>query len=202
MNGGVLLGVYFYKDPLKKEFSTKQEIYEDEVFAKGIFVPKSILYSNGLINVNYADIRYSCRVEALKKGYVVKPHTVSCGPLKEQPFEVKMIIKNDRLFISTVFKDIQKEEVVGIIDYDHWRLFKPNLLNWKESDTSLEALDRGNNVIFNMIYEQPNTLTIHGYSVGLGCIFVVLDDAIYLYDKKDKQGAIADLPKIKRIFLY
>lgn len=53
---------------------------------------------------------------------------LAAGYADEENFKIIAGINNNRLYLSMEFKDLDKEETIGWIDYNHWKLFKPNLL--------------------------------------------------------------------------
>jgi len=80
----------------------------------------------------------------------------------------------DRLYVSTEFKDLAKEETIGIIEFNHWRLFKNNLLDFYSDDTRLEVRDKQNNIVFSLVYyEEPNQLHVAGYFINPNSILII-----------------------------
>lgn len=79
------------------------------------------------------------------------------------------------LFLSTSFKDIQNNEIVGTISENHWSLFKPNLLNYQNTDSGLVVIDRGGNIIFKINFGLLNILNVDGYFVGIKNVAVLFD---------------------------
>lgn len=89
-------------------------------------------------------------------------------------------IKDSRLYVSVEFKDLQNEQTIGIIEFNHWKLYNPNLFDYNSTDTSLEVIDKQNNIAFSIYYEEKNLsklnlVYISGYFIGprsitiLGC---------------------------------
>lgn len=59
--------------------------------------------------------------------------------------------------------DLAKNEFVADLKYNEYSIYKGNVLNYHESDTSLEILDKSNRIIFNMVFREPNIVTVQGY---------------------------------------
>jgi hypothetical protein len=71
---------------------------------------------------------------------------------------VKLIfgVKDDRLYTSCEFKNLATEETAGIIEFNHWRLFKEHYLYCSNDDSTLEVRDNQNYVNFSLKYELGN----------------------------------------------
>ncbi len=61
-----------------------------------------------------------------------------------------MAVKDNRMYVSIEFKDLLKEETVGVIEYNHWKLYKYNLLDFHNDDNRLEVIDKQNNIVFSI----------------------------------------------------
>ena len=85
---------------------------------------------------------------------------------------IRLRIINDKLFVSTEIRDLG-DELVGVINYNKWSLFKPNLLTYPDTDSSVEVIDRYNNVVFSILFTAPNSLTIQGYFMKKDRIIVI-----------------------------
>jgi len=154
----LLIGYVLYYDSFNDLFKSKHEKFEEDHFIPGIFIPPQILTSYDKVLVEVGGICEAVTLQSLQQGHYVKPNPLQCKGTKETPFDLILYLENSRLYMHCVLKDIQKEEIVGVINFKHWSLFKPNLLNYYSTDTSLEVLDRGGNVIFDITYKYPNTL--------------------------------------------
>ena len=84
----------------------------------------------------------------------------------ENPINLKFKLKNDRLYVSAIFKHFRNSELIGIINYDYWALYKDNIANFTSDDQSLKVIDKQNNVVFDIQFVVPNTVVINGYNVG------------------------------------
>jgi hypothetical protein len=106
----------------------------------------------------------------------------------------KMIvgIKNDRVYVSTEFKRLQNEETMGIMQFNHWSLYKDNYLRCPvNNDTMLEVRDKENNIAFAIQYVVDTRnipgVRISGYFVGVDAISIVnstvsaLDDSVSVW---------------------
>ena len=52
------------------------------------------------------------------------------------------------------------------IPSNEWRLYERNLMDFYSNDNFLEVLDKHNNVVFQLSFEKPNIINLHGYSVN------------------------------------
>lgn len=192
------LTLYFMKDQIFDLFKSKEEIIEDENFITGMFLPEYKLNpSKGIdlyVGTNIESIQYN----RLKEGYEFKPNAYKMSDDKST-FNIKIKLINNRLFISKEFKDIQKEEYVGRLNYDHWEFFIPNYLRFKQTDSSFEVKDRGNNIMFSSLLSKDGVLMLQGYSVNDTSYTVISGDNIISFLKSAKEGALAEIKKIKPI---
>lgn len=89
-----------------------------------------------------------------------------------------MVVKDEKLYISLEFKDLKNEETIGIIDFNHWRLFKENLLSFESTDEKLEVRDKQNNIVLAIRFQDSyqgffGILNISGYFIGSTSILVI-----------------------------
>ncbi|WP_259070136.1 hypothetical protein HDF24_15505 [Mucilaginibacter sp. X4EP1] len=126
-------------------------------------------------------------------------------------------LKGDRLYISTEFKRLQNEETMGIIEYNHWTLFKENILTYRYNDTMLEVRDKQNKIAFSIKYGQTsmmrtkkgppfNGVIIRGYFLGDTSLTVINSQPGFFrgcFLKSDpnwKQKAAVEISKIKSLW--
>lgn len=78
-------------------------------------------------------------------------------------------VKNERLYVSVEFKDLEKEETIGIIEFNHWQLYNPNFIKVKvdPDEKKLEVYDLKSNIVFTINYKELDSnvamITIGGY---------------------------------------
>ena len=65
-------------------------------------------------------------------------------------------IKDDRLYVSVKFNDLETGQNIGTIAFNHWKVFLPNLLSYRYDDERLEVRDRQDNIVFSIKYEESN----------------------------------------------
>lgn len=100
----------------------------------------------------------------LRKGYevAIPPNSnFSCG-------SIKFGLKDDRVYVSTEFKDLQKEETIGIIEFNHWKVWKRNRLFYYDDENRLEVRDLQNLKVFSIKYEFDGVLQeifVSGYFI-------------------------------------
>ncbi len=196
----LILGLFFFKDPIRELFMTKREVFINKNYVKGIFIPDVISSNpNSFITVNLGGTLSSNPLNFYEQGHELSGIGMEFGENGEIPFGLKLRIDNKRLYCYAIFKDIQKEEVVGIIDFKYWSLLKSNILDFRDTDQSLEVIDKYGNIVFNIIYQFPNTLIIQGYFISNNSIFVISANSIQSFEKTNKQGALDAIKSIAPI---
>jgi len=111
--------------------------------------------------------------------------------------------------VSVKFFDLEKDEFIGSIAYNHWNLFTPNLLDFHNDDERLEVKDKQNNIVFSIIYEGVG-VWISGYFIDSKSIIVMPNDpkksktghplCLLKTDASWKQKALDEIVVIKSIF--
>ena len=118
-------------------------------------------------------------------------------------------VKGDRLYASVKFNDLQTGQNIGIIEFNHWRLFLPNLLSYNYDDERLEVKDKQGNIVFSIKYEESKngekpSISLKGYLFTLNSITVFTDGSqmscISTDDKDWKKRALESMNNIKSIF--
>ena len=87
-------------------------------------------------------------------------------------------IIDNKLYVSMEIKDLQKEEAIGVIEYSHWKLYKPNLFDFISTDSSLKIIDKQNFVVLSLQYTIINNMPgikLSGYFMNKDGI-VLVDD--------------------------
>jgi hypothetical protein len=196
----LFVGAYFtFKNDIRKSFESEHETYERESFIKGIFIPDAINHVDSFITIAYGtNQNFQFPKQFMKEGVLFNPNFFGCKRDSTTPFNLRLLLRDNRLYIATTFKDIQKNEVVGVIEYESWKLKKDNLFDFIETDRSLRVIDRGGNVIFSLQYVFPNKLLLHGYSISEKCIFV-LGTGIGVYNIESKDLALNAIKKISSL---
>ncbi len=104
-------------------------------------------------------------------------------------------IKNNRMYVSTEFKALQNEQTMGIIEFNHWKVYKENALEYPlQNDTMFEVRDKQNKIAFAIKYgridnhdENQNGVTINGYFINDSCIII-----------SDRSNTILSIPKTEK----
>lgn len=122
-------------------------------------------------------------------------------------------VKENRLYISVVFKDFITRQFIGVVEFNKWKVFTPNLLTYKYDDQRFEVLDRQFHIVFSIKYkksvdEYGPTVIINGYFMSPKNILVLNSTGIgatcYSYEKNNSQfsidAALENIENIKSIF--
>lgn len=113
-------------------------------------------------------------------------------------------VHRDRLFVSSIFVDIQRRETIGNIEYNHWRLFKDKIFDWREDDYRFEAHDRDDNIIFSVKFQNPNVIHIRGYFISQSVLTIVNEHGVlpcnHISPNDNQFDHTSEIEDIKSIF--
>lgn len=116
------------------------------------------------------DFLFQCSLDDLQKG--IKLFSTSLSGCTDTNLTIG--VKDERLYVSTVFKDIEKEETVGSIEFNHWKLFKPNLLDFRNGEQKLEVKDKQNRIVFSVRFSKDvDAVFISGYFISSKSILIL-----------------------------
>lgn len=193
-----LVTIYLAKYPIKKEFQNQYKNYRDENIITGILIPGK-LHPNSIIYINFGESQDNFRVSKLQDGVEFNSNLIACGNI--DAFRMKFKLENDRLFVSTSFIDVLHEELVGVIEYNKWKLFKGQFIDFYNDDKTLEVRDKQGLVIFSLQFKFPNTILLRGYFINDVFTTVISDyvfPCIYKYDGW-KSVVIEEARKIRSV---
>lgn len=199
--GGVIftiLGWIAFKDQFHKWFSSERTLFEEEKFIRGILIPDRYFSETKSLKIKMGTLDFQRDISEFKEGVEFSQGTFGCADSGEDPLNMRFIIINDRLHISTTLIDYPNEEAVGVLERNRWKLAKSNLFTYKDTDQFLEVIDRQGNVLFSLRFEAPNTLIYRGYVVGTKFISVATQNnyaACYPKDDPVKMMKIKELIK-------
>lgn len=186
-------------------FSTKP-IKDDYHKITGLLLPDSGKKYG--YNVYVGANMYAHSYEGLQKAVPIKSNNGSNNLPVETIFY--LIIHNDRLYISAQFKDIKSGEYIGSINYNHWEVYKPNLLRFRNDDYKLEVRDKDNHIVCAICTKCSNTQTIDigGYFLGLKTIYIKgnkftggrVDENIEIGSTNWQQKSLFQIEKLAPIF--
>lgn len=136
-------------------------------------------HSKKWVYVQFGAFGFIVKISDLRRGVeLFSKNLIDCTSKK-----IFLGVKDDRLYISTEFKDLQKEETIGVIEFNHWKLYKPNLFDYRNDDKRLEVVDKQNNIVFSINYiSKFNGVLISGYFIDERSI-VILPTAITETDR-------------------
>jgi hypothetical protein len=171
---------------------------------KGIIVPD--LKPGGQVYLLVGRMMYIISAEYFYKGIAIVNPFNNCGYIK-----LELAAREDRLFISTEFRDLEKEEIMGIIEFNRWKLFKENILTFNNDDDRLEVRDKQNRIAFSIKFGETfrQIVVINGYLIGDSSAMVMRadpgdpPDTIVCFQKADsnwRNKVKAEANLIKSIF--
>ena len=174
------------------------------------------IYIDGFDKMDYVHVivggvLYTCFKKDFYKGInIFNPFFATCVNTN-----LILGVHDNRLYVSAEFKDLQKEETIGFIEFNHWSLYKPNMLDFENDDERLQVKDKQNNIVFaiNLKSVQPKeyaVIEINGYFINPSSILIITNEThrspkynfecIPKSDSDWKQKALLTIQGIKSIF--
>ena len=97
--------------------------------------------------------------------------------------QVSLILNNGRLYASAEFRDLKNGQIVGIMNYNHWKVYLKNLFDYRYADDRLEVLDKQGYVIFSILFSDKGqssngAVSISGYFMNPNSVLIVNTDPI------------------------
>ena len=191
-----VVGWILLKDPIKDLFKSQQEIREEKKFIKGILIPDHLLYETKQINLVYGKFELNFYIDDFKRGEEFSQNLISCIGGVEEPVKMSFQIIQNRLTISTTFKDFPTENVLGIIHKNEWLLVDEKTLRYRDDDRYLEVIDEKGRVAFSLVFEEPNTLRYKGYFIGSKYTSVATDSGTTLCIPKNATNYLAKIDSL------
>ncbi len=121
-----------------------------------------------------------------------------------------LIIHDDKLYISAQFKDIETGQYIADIEFNHWKVYIPNRLTFRNDEHRLEIRDKQNLIVcaISTNNPSPSLIDIGGYFLGIKSIYVRgnkftggrLDANISKDSTNWKEQAMIEIQKLKTIF--
>jgi hypothetical protein len=198
-----ILGLFIVFDIKEKihEWVTPDEVrWDEENYVHGIHIPMSIASQYNELVFKFGTVRESVLLNSLRKDSMYK-----LAVLQPPLFNISFKLKNEYLFISSSFRDIKTEQIIGKMDFNHWETKNSGITHYHDGDDNMEIIDANGFVVFNMRYQYPNTIQINGYFIGDKFVNVATSQELFLGSKDnpdDKDSAIVNILKIKPINVY
>jgi hypothetical protein len=202
---GLFTGYYFLKDKIHEWITPKETLWEEKNYVSGVTLPIEIVKqfkkievssgSNGAIEM--------LDINRMKEGVEYSPKGFSYNGSIGGPFGLKLLLKGNKLFVATTFKDID-DNYVGELYFDRWKARSQYISNYHDGDDNMEIIDTHNNVLFSMQYVYPNRLVLKGYSNTIHYILVADTGLLYIakLEPDYKRNSIQYIQKIKKINTY
>lgn len=176
---------------------------------KGIPLPQLKYGKDGVVLFYIGKMVTSMPASTLLEGIFLRvPITID----QCETYPILFGAKDGKLYVSIDFKDLQKEQVIGSIEFNHWKLYKENMLNFDSDDQRLEVRDKQNNIAFSIKYSKfagLDMVSIAGYFLSPNAVIVIPNDstiskeAFFCFPKNDGMGkpmASVKIQQIKTIF--
>lgn len=237
-----LIGLIANYTPIRELFMSPKEKYDKETFVEGDLKPSklfkyfdetelkrfkteavfdSVPPIKGILIKNFENLNIAVFEGHKTKLFPIEQYYFGFDMFQESfrecfPPKVILGVKGERLYVSAEFKDLHKEETIGFIEFNHWKLYKPNMLDFYNDDKSLIVKDKQNNIAFSIKYEEPSSthpgadLIIQGYFISPTSVLVLRDvqrdpypPSQYCFLKNDsnwKRKALVEIQKIKGDF--
>lgn len=166
----VISGITFLKGCFHETFSTKEELWKERNYISGINIPIDVSSAYPYMYIKTGGVTQSFPISFLENGM---PYTSSLmiAPGGCTPFNLKLLLKNNKIYAATTFKDIDGK-YVGKMDFDHWEARDIQIANFYNHDSIMELMDNYQHVLFSMNYRYPNIIEIKGYFNTDSCLEV------------------------------
>jgi len=182
----VLLTVLFYL--YNVEMLTETPITPpDKSPVKGILLPVAIVSESRPVQIGFGKIIRSVTLEELRHGYTISPETMfDCKGEKTAEDRTKFILLmlEDRLYINAEFRDPLSDEVAATINKKDWKGLAKNSAGFFSDDNTFQVSNIKGNIIFNMRFNEPDTLLVEGYFSSEKCVYVIGNNTVYS-DRKE-----------------
>lgn len=198
-----LVGAYPTYKFIVNELKSPEQTFHDEMFIPGILLPEKLTSLDDKLFIKTGSFVQGYPISQFmnNNGLNYTPTLVGCSTVKI-PMVMTYRIMNNRIYVSCVLKDLEHKEVVGILKDNRWEFFKSNILTFNHNDRGLEVLDKQNNVVLSLSFQDSRTILLQGYFIKDNNV-CVMADALYpcntLGDKKSMDSIIKFVQKIKRI---
>lgn len=96
---------------------------------------------------------------------------------------LKLILKNPRIYVSAQFRDLRNNQLLGEMDYNHWTVYLKNLLDYNYMDDRLEVKDKQGYVVFSILFSDKGqssngAIAFSGYFINPSSILIVNTDPV------------------------
>jgi hypothetical protein len=100
---------------------------------------------------------------------------------------ISFVVKNERLYVSLKFWDLRSEDLIGDIQFNHWKICKGTYFDCNYDDRHFEVTDKQGNIVVSVEFGFANMIHISGYFVqpGDSTALVVRNDMIKATEKWD-----------------
>ncbi|MDO6430383.1 hypothetical protein Q4E93_07290 [Flavitalea sp. BT771] len=108
--------------------------------------------------------------------------TFSIGhPFGCKDHKISLFLKNMKLYVAADFKDLGKEETMGAMEFNHWKLYKANLIDFSSDDFGFEIKDKQGKIAFSICCGYGNVVYLAGYFINQRSVMVLQNN--YLNNK-------------------
>jgi hypothetical protein len=194
---------------IKKEvhdwFISDEQLWKEKTYLNGIKIPLNINDDTQLLTIiigsrdkhhyglaqvfSLSTLSDTPSFSQQKVPYIIMPGGGT-------PFNLRFLLKGNRLYIGTIFKDID-DKYVGKMNFTEWELKSSKISNYHDGDDNMEIIDENGYVLFNMRYQTPNTIIIEGYYVSDGGVQIANDSTIIGINKLAPDYKIEAIQYIK-----
>lgn len=171
-------------------FASDEELWKEKTYIKGLKLPDIFLDESSIIIIQMGTIMQEFSASVLSDTAVF-PNSNTGLPISfedgSMPFHLKFLLKKNRLYLSTVLKDID-DKYVGMLNFSEFEIRPSKISNYHDGDDNFEIIDENNYVLFNFKFVKPNIILIGGYSIdnyratianGSSLSFVAKEDPNY-----------------------
>ena len=182
-------------------FTSDEELWKEKSYIKGLKLPDIFLDESSIIIIQMGTIAQEFSVSILSDT-VAFPNSHTYSPIAfedgSMPFHLKFLLKKNRLYLSTVFKDID-DKYVGVLNFSEFEIKPSKISNYHDGDDNFEIIDENNYVLFNFRFVKPNIILIGGYSIDNYRATIANGNSLSFVPKGDpnyRKNAIKDIQQI------
>lgn len=203
-----LVSALIIKDLIYEWITPREKLWKEKTYINGIALDNKVIDDDQMITIilggssGRVGLAQQFPVSSLQDTIAFTPRSIET-PGGGTPFDLRFLLKNNRLYVSTVFKDLD-DKYVGKMDFTSWELKSNKISNYHDGDDNLEIMDEYNYVLFNMKYFYPNTVVIHGYHLTSTGIQIANDTSLMGFSKKteDRDEVLRYIQGIKPLNKY
>jgi len=91
--------------------------------------------------------------------------------------------KGDRIYVSAKFIDLRTENEIGEMNFNHWKIYNGEFLDYHEADNKFEVIDKQGNIVFSI----ANIGTSDTLQIAISGYFNAPDGVLILNTQRNRE---------------